>query len=290
VKPPIFDYARPDTLDEVVDLLAQHGSEAKVLAGGQSLMPLLNFRMLRPGILVDINYVSALAHLQADETAVRLGALTRHHTLETAKVISDRFPVLAAATAHVAHLAIRNRGTIGGSLSHADPAAELPMMAILLNAELHVRSRGRARTIPAQDFFVGPLTTALRDDEVVTEVVVPNLPPLCGWSFEEFAQRMGDFAIVAVAVILQVDRGRVAEARLALMGVDETPVRLREIEKEIVGEIFSSVLASHVAQRASQAVNPTTDLKASSEYRRHLVRALTRRAMVTAASRAQDRA
>jgi carbon-monoxide dehydrogenase medium subunit len=285
VKPPPFDYVRPETIEEVLAVLAEEGGDAKILAGGQSLMPLLNFRMLRPAMLIDINHVRELAGVAEQNGALRVGALTRHHRLETSPVVQERFPVLSAAMAHVAHLAIRNRGTIGGSLSHADPAAELPMMALLLDAELHVRSRRGDRAIPARDFFVGPLTTVLEDDELVTQVLLPDLPPGCAWGFEEFSQRMGDFAIVAVAALVKLDDGKISELRLALMGVDETPVRLREIEKDVVGEMLSPALAASISQLASEAVKPPTDLKASSEYRGHLVRALTKRILNQAAGR-----
>lgn len=289
MKPAAFDFKRPDSLDEVVSILAESGGEAKILAGGQSLVPLLNFRMLRPAILVDINRVKELSFLEPDGAGLRLGALTRHHTLETSPLVRERFPVLTNAMAHVAHLAIRNRGTTGGSLSHADPAAELPMMAMLLDAEIHTRSASGTRVHAAADFFLGPLTSVLEEDEIVTQIVLPALPPGTGWAFEEFAQRSGDFAIAAVAALVGLTNGRIAEARLALMGVDETPVRLRELEAELVGETPSPVLARAVAERARTMVSPNTDLKASADYRRHLVAAILERVLVTAWTRAGER-
>lgn len=288
MKPAAFDYARPDSLDEALAILGDHGGEAKILAGGQSLVPLLNFRMLRPSILININRVGELAFLRPEGDGLRIGALTRHHTLETSRLVRERFPVVAAAMHHVAHLAIRNRGTIGGSLSHADPAAELPMMAMLLDARIHTRSGAGARVHAAQDFFLGPLTSALEEDEIVTEIELPGLRPGSGWAFEEFAQRSGDFALAAVAAILALDaEGRVSEARLALTGVDETPVRLREIEAEIVGEELSEARIAEAARRARQLVNPNSDLKASSDYRRHLVEALSARVLAAAWTRAR---
>ena len=177
MKPAAFDYARPDSLDEVLALLAEHGGEAKILAGGQSLMPLLNFRMLRPAILVDINRVPGIGDVTAAaDGGLRIGARTRHHTLETSALVRERYPVLSEAMTHVAHLAIRNRGTIGGSLSHADPAAELPMMAMLLDAAIHTRTRSETRVHAARDFFLAPLTSALEEDELVTEIALPPLP------------------------------------------------------------------------------------------------------------------
>ncbi|MFE1599456.1 FAD binding domain-containing protein [Methylobacterium sp. ID0610] len=288
MKPAAFDYLRPASLDEAVLLLARHGSDAKILAGGQSLVPLLNFRMLRPSILVDINRVAELSFLRAEGAGLRIGALTRHHALETSPLVRERFPVLTAAMGHVAHLAIRNRGTTGGSLSHADPAAELPMMAMLLDAAIHTRSAGQERVHAAEAFFLGPLTSALEENEVVTEIVLPGLAAGTGWAFEEFAQRSGDFAIAAVAATIRLERGRIAEARLALMGVDETPVRLRGVEADLAGQAPSADLARHAAEAARDAVRPNTDLKASAEYRRHLVAGLVERALATAVDRARN--
>lgn len=286
MKPAPFDYVRPRDLAEALSILAEAGGEAKILAGGQSLVPLLNFRMLRPSILVDINGLSELSEFREHDAGLRLGALTRHHTVETSPLVQARFPVLAEAMTHVAHLAIRNRGTIGGSLAHADPAAELPMMAMLLDAGIHTRSATEHRVRPAQDFFLGPLTTALQEDELVTEVVLPALPERAGWAFSEFAQRSGDFAIAAAAAIMALQNGRIAEVRLALMGVDETPVRLRDIEAELAGEAPRDDTIAAAAKRARDAVNPNSDLKASAEYRLHLVEVLTKRTLTTAARRA----
>jgi CO/xanthine dehydrogenase FAD-binding subunit len=214
---------------------------------------------------------------------LRIGALTRHHTLETSPTVRERFPVLGAAMKHVAHLAIRNRGTIGGSLSHADTAAELPMLALLLDADI----RTSAGSHNAEGFFLGPLTTALADDELVREIILPPLPPRTGWGFEEFSLRAGDFAFAAVAATLTVGDGRIAEARLAVTGVGETPLRLRAVEAMLDGQAFSQSLLAAAAQQARTSIDPPSDLRASADYRRHLVAALTERALTTAWSRAQ---
>jgi len=283
MKPASFDYVRTATVDETVALLALHGDAAKLLAGGQSLVPLLNFRMLRPRLLVDINRVGELDFLRDDGAGgLSIGALTRHHALETDAKVAARFPVLAAAMAHVAHLAIRNKGTIGGSLSHADPAAELPMLALLLDAEIRTRTASGARAHAARDFFIGPLTTALQADELVTEIVLPALPAGTGWGFEEFSLRAGDFAFAAVAATVTLADGAVAEARLALMGVGETPLRLRELEAGLRGQRLSPQRIEDVAAAARAAVQPPSDLRASSDYRRQLVGALTERALSAA--------
>jgi len=286
VKPAPFDYACPNRLDEAVGLLASHAGDAKILAGGQSLVPLLNFRLLRPSLVVDINGLNELAFLEDQAGGLRIGALTRHHILEMSPLVRERFPVLSEAMAYVAHLAIRNRGTIGGSLSHADPAAELPMIALLLDAEIGTSSATGARRHRASDFFLGPLTTALADDEIVTEIMFPALPPQTGWGFEEFAMRTGDFAIAAAAATVTVADGKIAEARLAVTGVDETPLRLREVEAHLAGQRPTPELIAAAARQARDQVNPSTDLRASADYRRHLVAVLAERVLAAAWARA----
>jgi CO/xanthine dehydrogenase FAD-binding subunit len=283
VKPAAFDYLRPESVDEAVAQLAKFGGDGKVLAGGQSLVPLLNFRIVRPSVLIDINRLTALDFVEEHGGGLRIGALTRHHTLETSPLVRERFPILGAAMKHVAHLVIRNRGTIGGSLSHADPAAELPMMALLLEAEIRTSAGSHA----AENFFHGPLTTALAEDELVTEVVLPALPPKTGWGFEEFSLRAGDFAFAAVAATVTAEDGKIGAARLAAMGVGETPLRLRAVEAALAGKPFTPTLAAIAAQQARDEVDPPSDLRASADYRRHLVAALTERALEVAWARTQ---
>lgn len=288
MKPAAFDYVRPDSIDEVVSLLAEHGGEAKIIAGGQSLMPLLNFRMLRPALLIDINRIPDLGSVAEEAGRLRVGARTRHHTLEMSPVVARHFPVLSEAMSHVAHLAIRNRGTIGGSLSHADPAAELPMMAMLLDAEIEVRAKRENRRIAAADFFVAPLTSALEEDELVTEIVFPKLPTRTGWGFEEFAQRSGDFAIAAVAALVSLRDGKIEDVRIAAMGVDETPLRFRDVETGLAGQTPTVDLMRSAAASMRAIVQPNTDLKASADYRRHLVEAIAERVLVKAWRRAEE--
>jgi CO/xanthine dehydrogenase FAD-binding subunit len=286
MKPAPFEYLRPASVAEAVAQLGEFGGDAKVLAGGQSLVPLLNFRIVRPSVLIDINRLAELDFVAEDGGGLRIGALTRHYALETSPVVRERFPVLAAAMAHVAHLAIRNRGTIGGSLSHADPAAELPMLALLLDAEIRTVSAGGWRCHKATEFFRGPLSTALAEDELVAEIVLPSLPPGAGWGFEEFALRSGDFAFAAVGAILTAANGRVGEARVAAMGVGATPLRLRAVEQSLVGQRFNARLVGAAARQADDDVQPFGDLRASAEYRRHLVAVLTERALTAAWARA----
>jgi carbon-monoxide dehydrogenase medium subunit len=288
MKPPVFDYIAPTSVEAAVAALAAAAGEAKVLAGGQSLMPMLNFRLLRPSILVDINRIAGLGFIAETADSMRIGALTRHFALETSPLIAKHFPVLSAAMTHVAHLAIRNRGTIGGSLSHADPAAELPMMALLLDAELHVAAVSGTRVVAARDFFLDTMAVALDGAELLTEIVLPKLPPQTGWGFEEVARRHGDFALAAVAATLTLSEGKIAQARIALTGVGPTALRATEAEKILVGHVPDESLTRRAIAAVRDAITPETDLHASSDYRRHLAGVLAGRALAAAWRRAQE--
>lgn len=286
MKPPSFDYVLADTVEDALSALARLGPDAKILAGGQSLVPMLNFRLLRPTTLVDINRIGSLSFIRDEAQAIRIGALTRHHRLETSPVVAAHLPVIAEAMRHVAHLAIRNRGTIGGSLSHADPAAELPMMTVLLDAKLIIASTAGKRTVAAGDFFVDALTTDLRDGEILTEIEIPKLAPQAGWGFAEVSRRGGDFALAAAAAILTLRGGTVAEARIAIMGVGKTPRRMSEAEAMLAGKTLSPDLLERAADAVRATVEPETDLHASADYRRHLVGVLTQRTLADARRRA----
>jgi len=287
MKPAAFDYVVAESIDAAVAALAAAGGEAKLIAGGQSLVPMLNFRLLRPSVLVDINRIPDLAFIEESVDAITLGALARHHQVETSPLIAEHLPVLAAAMTHVAHLAIRNRGTIGGSLSHGDPAAELPMLAVLLDAVLDIASPTGRRRVAARDFFLGALTVDLASDEMVTRIVFPKLPPATGWGFAEVARRSGDFALAAVATTLTVSDGAITHARIAMTGVDETPKRA-EAEALLVGRALTPDLVDAATAAVRASVNPPTDLHASSDYRRHLVGVLAGRALADAWRRAQE--
>jgi carbon-monoxide dehydrogenase medium subunit len=266
--------------------LAAAGADAKIIAGGQSLVPMLNFRLLRPSILVDINRIPGLAFIAETENDIRVGALTRHHQLETSPVIARHLPVVSCAMSHVAHLAIRNRGTIGGSLSHGDPAAELPMLALLLDAEFHIASASAKRTVAARDFFLDALTVDLAGGDIVTEIALPKLPPQTGWGFAEVARRHGDFALAAVAVTLTVVAGAIAQARIALTGVGPTALRAVAAEALLIGHALEPDLTSRAIDGVRAAIEPETDLHASADYRRHLAGVLTGRALAAAWRRA----
>ena len=290
MKPPIFDYVVADSTEAALAALAAAGSDAKIIAGGQSLVPMLNFRLLKPSVLVDINRIPDLAFIEDGGDAIRIGALTRHRQLETSPLIAKHLPVISEAMTHVAHLAIRNRGTIGGSLSHADSAAELPMLARLLDAELTVVSSAGRRTVAAHDFFQGQMTVDLGEAEMVTEIRIPKLPEATGWGFAEVARRGGDFALAAVAVTLTVAAGAVTRARIAMMGIGETAQRAGEAEALLTGQAVEPGLLDAVVEAVRASVEPNTDLHASSDYRRHLVGVLARRTLSDAWRRAQGAA
>jgi len=290
MKPPPFDYFAADCVDAAVQALVDASGDGKIIAGGQSLLPMLNFRLLRPSVLVDINRIPDLSYVRDDGDEVRIGPLTRHHTLETSSLVAAQFPVLHEAMSYVAHLAIRNRGTIGGSLSHADPAAELPMMSLLLDARLELQSSSRRRTIEASDFFLGALTTALEDNEMLVEVRLPKLPERAGWAFEEVARRSGDFALACVAVILNSDGDRISNIRIGMTGIGETPMRATDAENLLAGQLYSDTTVAAAVEAIRAAVEPNTDLHASAEYRRHLVGVLAHRAIVKAWDRSKEAA
>jgi CO/xanthine dehydrogenase FAD-binding subunit len=288
MKPPIFDYIAATSVDAAVTALADAGGEAKILAGGQSLVPMLNFRLLRPALLVDINRIPGLAYIEEAADRIRVGALTRHYQLETSSLVARHLPVLSCAMTHVAHLAIRNRGTIGGNLSHADPAAELPMLTLLLDAELYIAAPAGKRTVAARDFFLDALTVDLGTAEILTEIVLPKLPPRTGWGFEEVARRHGDFAIAAAAATLTVADGAIRQARIALTGVGPTALRAAEAEAMLAGHALESTLIERAIEAVRAAITPDTDLHASSDYRRHLAGVLTGRALTAAWRRAAE--
>jgi carbon-monoxide dehydrogenase medium subunit len=286
MKPPPFEYEAVDTVEAAVDLLASHGDDAKVLAGGQSLLPLLGLRLARPAMLVDVNRVASLRGVQ-NGNGLLIGAMTRQYELERSSQVATIQPMLRDATRLIGHTAIRNRGTIGGSLAHADPAAELPAALLALGGEVEVRSIRGVRSISASELFAGFLTTTLDADELITEVHVPELPPRTGWSFIEFSRRSGDFAVVGAAVTLTLDpAGVVARASLAFSGVDATPVQ-SEAAAGLAGEEPSDDALSEVARQAAGVLDPADDLHGSAAYRRHLAAVLASRALSEARERAE---
>jgi carbon-monoxide dehydrogenase medium subunit len=284
---PAFAYVAPASVDEALGLLAEHGEDAKVLAGGQSLIPLLNYRLARPRVVVDVNALP-LDGLGREDGRLRLGALTRHATLEESPEIARACPLLAEAAALIGNVRVRSLGTLGGSLAHADPAAELPLAMVALDAELTLASRRGRRALAAREFFRGLLATALAVDELVTEVRVPALDG-AGWAVEEVARRAGDFAMVAVAAVVGVDRrGRVESARVAVGGAGPVPVRVPAAEDALHGHEPAAERVARAAAAVRAGVTPESDAFVSAAYRRHLAGVLARRALARAVARALE--
>jgi CO/xanthine dehydrogenase FAD-binding subunit len=289
VKPARFDYLDPTTLPEALALLQQYGDEGKVLAGGQSLLPLLYMRLAAPRYLVDVNRVAGLDGVRVEGDALCVGALARQRAVERAAPAQAGWPLVAEALRLVGHVPIRNRGTFGGSVAHADPSAELPAVVAALDGTLRVASAAGEREIAADDFFLTYLTTALEPTELLVEVRLPAPPARGGWAFLEVSRRHGDFALVGVACLLALEPGgqHVAQARLAFTGVGGTPLRARDAEAALVGAVAGPDAFAQAATLAQAAAEPDADLHASADYRRHLVGVLARRALALAHQRAQ---
>jgi aerobic carbon-monoxide dehydrogenase medium subunit len=279
VKPARFDYHCPATIDEAVAVLERYQGEARVLAGGQSLVPMMNFRLATPAAIVDLDRIPGLADIGAGDGAVRIGAMARQRQIEFAQSIGAHLPLLQEAVRWIGHLPTRTRGTIGGSIAHADPAAEIPMVLQALEGEVMVRGPQRERRIAASDLFVAPLTTSLNPDEIITEVRFPAMPPGACCAIEEFARRKGDFAIAAIAVMLVRDGERCVTARLATAGVGPVPVRLREAEAILEQRGLGEAAVDAAADKTAELAEPMSDHNASADYRRHLAAVLTRRAV-----------
>jgi aerobic carbon-monoxide dehydrogenase medium subunit len=289
MKLPYVEYEAPTTVAEAIDLLAEHLDEASVLAGGQSLIPLLALRLARPAVLIDINGIDELSGVSATDGRVAVGAMTREYVAEESGIVADAVPLLAAALPLIGHEAIRSRGTIGGSLAHADPAAELPAVARALDAEFVVRGPSGMRVVPAAEWFEGYLTTSRRPDELLVEVSFPTAGRGTGISFQEVARRHGDFAIVGLAVSLTLSEGVVSDARLAFAGMSDVPVRAVDAEDLLVGERPSTELFDEAARCATDDMDPPADLHGSSEYRKKVAAALVRRGLRAAADNAYER-
>ena len=284
MKPPKFDYHAPRTVDEAVALLGRYGGDAKPLAGGQSLVPLLNFRLARPAALIDLNRIPTLAGIREADGHVVFGAMTRQRAVEFSPIVARKLPLLAEATRWVGHLPIRSRGTIGGSIAHADPSAEYPTVLAALDGTVIARGRKGERELAAGALFETYLTTTLAPDELLTEVRLPVMRDGAGWAFEEFARRHGDFALVGVAAAVWRD-GERWSARLATAGTGPVPVRLRAAEDIIACDGVGETAVDAAAARVAELVQPDSDLHASADYRRNLARVLTARALRNAIGR-----
>jgi aerobic carbon-monoxide dehydrogenase medium subunit len=283
MKLPPFDYACPTSVAEAVALLASHDGEAKPLAGGQSLVPMLAFRVASPSLLVDLRKVGELRQIRITNDGVALGAMVRWREILDDARLRTAHPLLLAAVAHVAHYQIRNRGTVGGSMAHADPAAEMPGIAVTCEAKIAVTGKAGARVIDAADFFQGPLMTALRPDEIITEIRLPLWPAKRRFGFQEFARRRGDFAMAAAAVFYDEDGGRARDAHVGAIGVADRPLRLQAAEDVINGNSIDEAVIAKAEAAASASVDPADDIHASGAYRKALIGVMVERALRDAA-------
>jgi carbon-monoxide dehydrogenase medium subunit len=286
MKPPPFRYAAPRSVDQVLAVLAAYGTQAKVLAGGQSLMPLLNLRLARPAVLVDLNRVVGLDYIRDDAGEVVIGAMTRQRTAERSPLVRRMTPLLADALPLVGHPPIRTRGTVGGSIAHADPSAELPTVLLALDGTVVVRGPGGTRHVPAREFFVSYLTTALGPADLLVEVRFPAHPD-AGTAFMEVARRHGDYALAAVAAVVRWRDGRCAGVRLAFGGVGPTPVRIPEAEAAVEGRELTAAVVAEVQKVVAARLQPDSDIHASADYRREVAGVLAGRALRAAVARAQ---
>ena len=284
MKPAAFEYFAPRSVEEATALLAEHGGDGRVLAGGQSLVPAMNFRLARPGVLIDINTIAGLAGVREENGTLAIGALTRHVVFERPVTGGPLAKLLPTIAHNIAHLPIRIRGTFGGSVAHADPAAEWCALAMALDAEIVVRSAGGSRTVAAGDWFRSIFTTDLRDGEMVTEVRLPRLGDDWRCGFVEFNRRAGDFAIVSAVAAIRVEGGVIREARLALGGVVDKPARAREAEALLVGQAPGDAVFRAAADAARAAFAPFGDIHADAEYKSELVAVMARRALERAAA------
>ncbi len=281
MKPPAFKYYAARHIEEVHKILTQYGDEATVLAGGQSLVPTLNFRLAQLAVLVDLNRVEGLSGLHQSEERLTIGAMGRQRRLEKDPVIANHSPLLAATMPHIAHYQIRTRGTLGGSLAHADPSAELPVVVSVLNGRLKLSNSSQERWLPCSEFFQGMFQAARQPDELLTEIELPDMPDRIGWGFQEVARRHGDYALMGVAAIIPLDeQGRVTSARLGYLSAGDGVVRGRQAEARLEGDVLSEPLIEEAARLAGEGdVQPLDDVHATVAFRQHLARVLTRRVL-----------
>ena len=291
MKPAKFEYFAPTSLAEALELLHEHGDDAKVLAGGQSLMPLINMRLARPKVVVDINRIPGLDYISpTPDGGLAIGALTRQRSVEKSTAVKERFPVLAAAMPSIGHFQIRNRGTVGGSISHADPAAELPALCLALDGEFVLSSASSQRVLKAENFFISHLTTAIEPGELLTEIRLPAWSPASSaewrWGFQEVCRRQGDFAMVGAVSLLQLDGGGVCQsACVTMFGVSGTPVRIRRAEEVLLGSQVNSSVLQDVSKIVAEDLDPDSDIHASAAYRKEVGGVIARRTLEAAINR-----
>ena len=290
MKPAPFEYHVPNSIEQALELMREHSDEAKILAGGQSLVPAMNFRVVQPSVLVDINRVSELSYIREDGDVLRVGAMTRERQLEFDPLIAKRTPLLAEALPFIAHPQIRNRGTIGGSLVNADPAAELPVLMLALDARLKARKVSGERWIEAKDFFLGMFTTALDADEMLVEIELPAMSERTGWSFIEVSPRAGDYALMGVAALVTLDEGgKCRRAKLVYLNAGDGPVDAKEAAGLLEGEMVDEKRIESAAGHASESeITPFGNVHTSPEFQRHLAKVLTKKALAQALRRAGE--
>ena len=287
MKPAQFDYYEPTTVGEALSLLAQFGDTARPLAGGQSLVPMMNMRLARPAQLIDLNRLGDVNYLKVENGELRIGAMTRQRALERSPIVAENWPLLQEATRYIGHVQIRNRGTVGGSLAHAFPSAELPVAMIALEAKFVLQKKNHQRTIRAEEFFLSPMSTELEPDELLVGIEVPALPPQTGWSFQEISRRYGDFALAGAAALVTLDGGGIINrARLAFTG--PIPIRGLKADELLLGQKPSEALFREAARQATESLEQDSDIHATAEYRRSACEVLARRAWVEAARRAAE--
>jgi carbon-monoxide dehydrogenase medium subunit len=291
MKPAPFEYYAPTTVEEALSLLAEHGYDAKVLAGGQSLIPMMNFRLVQPSVLVDLNNIPELAYIRPDENGgLRLGAMTRHHQVEIDPLVAERMPLLHETMPKIAYSQIRSRGTFGGSVSHADPSAELASVSVALGGRFRLQSQSDERWIPANEFFVGLFSTVLEPGELLVEAALPSMPARSGWSMMEVARRPHDFALIGVAAVVTLDaKGLCDQARMVFLSAGDVPKVAHKAAELLKGQAFSSeaiIASAEIA--ASEDIDPGSDIHATAEFRRHLANVLARRALEQAFKRAAE--
>ena len=288
MKPAKFAYQAPQTLDEALALIAEHGDDAKLLAGGQSLIPVMNFRLAQPEMLIDLNGTKGLDQLSlAADGSLEIGSMVRQSALEKSDLIKEHAPLIHMTMPWIAHNQIRNRGTIGGSLAHADPAGELPVLMVALKAEFELQKVGQSRRVTAEDFYIDLFETALEPDEILTKIIIPPKPERTGYAFHEVARRHGDYAMAGVAVSLTVDAANVCQdARLVYLNVGPIPMQGKAAADMLIGQALNDELLKQAAEHgAAHEIEPTGDIHASADYRRHLAKVLGKRALKEALSK-----
>lgn len=290
MKPAPFEYVAPSSIAMALDELNQHGYGAKILAGGQSLIPVMNFRLAQPEYLIDLNDITELDYLEQDGEVIRIGAMTRQRAIERSELIAQEAPLLHEALPYIAHPQIRNRGTVGGSIAHADPAGELPMLAVALEGRFKLQSVDGERWVSAADFFTDLFETEMAENEILTQVEIPIAKENTGYAFTEMARRHGDYALCGVAAWVTVDKGGVCQAaKLVYLNAGPIPMQATAAASLLVGETPSAEVITAAAEKAAQdEVEPDSDIHATADYKRHLAKVLTKKVLTTAFERAKE--